>query len=256
MSDNNVKQVSLPAILGALTKDVTLPDLKIAEQALQKAFGDSYSLAVEFDRGLKYGDGKIQASALFRSEGGTPMSTQVVISQDGLIQNSAADFSANVSPLFARHFISMLFGAEELIGGTRSKEKERDYNLKASELIWRWAVQLRESVRGAASGDPDEIQEIMNRYYLAREFEIPGDSVNEAWMRVKWARQMIAEVRAYVAAHEVHGNSNVTRGDDDNCRSAACYREDMKMQREMDKASGVKHSNSDKEPICHGKWCP
>ena len=242
MAIEEIKSVQLSTYLEVLKQlpDIQETDRAAAVQVLQNAFGDSYSKAVEFNRGLKYGDGKIQATQLFRSEGGGDLPTQMVIDSSGLVQNGVTGFSGQLSPQFTRYFIGGLFGTGELAGSireafellqiegaqklyqcavssgglaacnnsegadkiaeakrsinTRERTERRDANLKAAETIWGWAGQLREASRGSASGDPDDIQSVMDRYAIYKNYADTANDVHNAWVRVQRAREMMKAI--------------------------------------------------------------
>lgn len=63
-----------------------------------------------------------------------------------------------------------------------------------AEQLWKSAEEMREASRGCADGDPDDIQDIMNRFAPYRFYAGSADDLENARMRVQKAEEMMRAI--------------------------------------------------------------
>ena len=76
----------------------------------------------------------------------------------------------------------------------QARQTQIDDYQQRSEQAWRDAEQLREASRGWADGDPDDIQEIMDRYEIYRYYAGSSDDLENARVRYEKSREMMRAI--------------------------------------------------------------
>lgn len=76
----------------------------------------------------------------------------------------------------------------------QQRQSQIDNYERDSERAWTDAEMLREASRGIAAGDPDDIQDIMNRYAIYRYYGGTSDDLENARMRYQKSLEMMRDI--------------------------------------------------------------
>jgi len=226
MSAGETRKINIPTYLQVLGQlpNVSPGDIEAAKEVLQEALDNPEPGTVRFAR-VENGN-SVEVVQVYSATGHTDIRATVTFDVSGKVYCQARNFSETLPSSIATYFVGGIFGGEDgdaivlkKIEGVRDlyrcairkggvkncgwfdgankfaeaekftadkERKEVEEKQQQAENIWRTAEEMREAARGFGAGDPDEIQEIMNRY--------TSNEVQDAKTRLEKARKMMKEI--------------------------------------------------------------